>query len=265
MQSMPRPRSFAGGNWRGLWTLFWRGALRFLKLSWETIGGPCVSSLLFLAVFVLAAGEGREIAPGLSLPQFIIPGIIILALSQSAFQMAAFPLLYDKMEGMIGDILSAPLSPGEILAGYVAAATASALVIGVAVFLLSLLFVDLPLTSPLLALLFAVATAVLFALAGTLTGIWADKWEHYSVAENFLILPLGFLSGTFFTLAALPPAAQTVVALNPVFYAINGFRAGLAGFSESSLLLGIFVLILLDLCLASLAWRLFAKGYKIKP
>ena len=111
---------------------------------------------------------------------------------------------------------------------------------------------------------FAAASALLFALLGTLAGLWADRWEHYAMVESFLILPLGFLSGTFFTLAALPEPARLLIAFNPVFYAVDGFRYGLTGHGESSLALGMGLLLTLDLALGLVAWRLFAVGYKIK-
>ncbi len=265
MITAPAPRSFGAVNWRGLWTLLMRGFLRFFKLWLETLGGPLVSSLLFLAIFVVAAGGQGEIAPGLSLPQFIVPGIVILAVSSSAFQMAAFPLLDDKMEGMIGDLLAAPLSPAELVVGYALASAVTALMTGALVFLLTLIFVDLEIPAPALALVFAVEAALLFAVVGVLAGIWAERWEHYSMAESFLVLPLGFLSGTFFSLGSLPPFAQNLIALNPVFYAIDGFRLGLTGYGEAATATGLIVLTGLNLALWVLAWRLFAAGYKIKP
>jgi len=260
----PLPRSFGAVNWLGFRALFRRGALRYVKLAWESLGGPCVSSLLFLAVFALAAGGRGEIAPGLSVVQFIAPGIIMFSLAHAGFEYAAFPLLDDKLEGMIGDILAAPLTPLEIVAGYVLPAAWGALVTGTAILLLALLFVDFAFHSILVLVGFAAASALLFALLGTLAGLWADRWEHYAMVESFLILPLGFLSGTFFTLAALPETARLLIAFNPVFYAVDGFRYGLTGHGESSLALGMGLLLALDLALGLVAWRLFAVGYKIK-
>lgn len=266
----PLPRRFGAVNWRGLHTLYWRGMLRFFKYAWEFVGGPCVSSLLFLAVFVLAAdgggGAGRsEMAPGISLIQFIAPGIVMFSLAHAAFENAAFALLDDKLEGMIGDLLAAPVSPIEILGGYVLSAFSSAMVVGAVVLGLMMAFVELPLHNVAIAAGFAAAAALLFALIGTLGALWAERWEHYAMAETFVILPLGFLSGTFFTLGAMPEPVQPLIALNPVLYAIDGFRYGLTGFSETSLALGAAVLAALNLALGLLAWRLFASGWKVKP
>ncbi len=261
----PQPRRFGAVNWLGLGTLVRRGLLRFLRMVWGSLGGPCISSLLFLAVFVVAASDMGELAPGIGVMQFIAPGIVMFGLGHAAFENAAFPVLDGKLEGTIGDILAAPLTPLEILAGYVLPAVLNALIIGAVILLLASLFVGWQLHAAAAALGFAAGAALLFALLGTLTGIWADKWEHYSMAENFLVLPLGFLSGSFFSLASLPEAGRLVIALNPVFYAVDGFRYGLTGHAESSLLLGAGLLAALDLALWVLAWRLFASGYKIKP
>lgn len=261
----PVPRSFGAVNWRGLATLVRRGVARYVKMAWETLGGPCVSSLLFLAVFALAAGGRSEMLPGLALVEFLVPGIVIFQLGHSAFENAAFPVLDDKLEGMIGDILAAPLSPLEVMAGYVLPAALNGLATGALVLGLAWLFVGVAVHDLAAALGFAAGMALLFALVGTLVGLWADKWEHYSMAESFLVAPLGFLSGTFFTLASLPGAGQALIALNPVFYAVDGFRYGLTGQAETALPLGAALLAGLALGLWLLAWRLFAIGYKVKP
>jgi ABC-2 type transport system permease protein len=263
--ALPRPRRFVGLNGRGLWTLFQRDVMRFLRLGVESLGAPAASSLLFMAVFVLASGRKGEMLPGLALADFIAPGVVIFSLSHAAYQAAAFSLLEDKLEGIIADLLAAPLSPAEILTGYVAAAAFNALVAGALVLALTLFFADLKPVAPAVSLGFAAATALLFAQIGVLAALWAERWEQYSVAENFLVLPLGFLSGTFFTVAALPSPAQAVIALNPVFYAVDGFRYGLTGHGESSLLTGAVVLTTINIVLGLIAWRLFTIGYKIKP
>ncbi|MDH3474846.1 MAG: ABC transporter permease [Rhodospirillales bacterium] len=261
----PLPRQFGAVNWRGLGALLWRGLWRYVKMAGHTVAGPCISSLLFLAVFVLAAGGGAELAPGVPLAQFLVPGIALFQLGHSAFENAGFPVLDDKLEGMIGDILAAPLTPLETLAGYAVPAALNGLLTGIVVLALAWIFVDLRVHDAWVLGGFAAVSALLFALLGTLAGLWADRWEHYAMAENFLILPLGFLSGTFFTLASLPETARGLIAFNPVFYAVDGVRYGLTGHAESSLLLGAAVLLALDLALWLLAWRLFATGYKIKP
>jgi len=261
----PAPRQIGAWNGRGLITLLRRGYLRFIKLFWESLLGPCVSGLLFFAVFVLAGGREILGAPELGLAEFIAPGVIMFMLGHMAFEGGAFPVLDDKLEGTMADILAAPLSAFEIVAGYVVAGTLNALVVGTALFGLMLFFVDPAFKSIGVALGFAVLNAALFALIGVLSGLWAEKWEHYSAAETFLILPLGFLSGAFFSLQGLPETFRGIVVLNPAFYAVDGFRYGLTGHSEGSLIFGFFYIASLILGLAILIWRLFSIGYKIKP
>lgn len=260
----PVPRRYGAVNWRGLGALAGRGIRRFLKEAVESLGGPAVSSLLLLAVFVLAAGGRAELAPGLALTSFIAPGIVVFVLGHAAFEHAAVPLLYDKLEGMIGDLLAAPLSPLELLAGYVLSALVNGLMVGALVLGLAFVFVDLGVHDLGALLGFVLAAALLFSLLGVLVGLWADKWEHYAMAESFLVLPLGFLSGTFFTLASLPDAALALIVLNPVVYAVDGFRYGLTGHAETALLPGAVLLAALNLALWLLLWRLFSVGYKLK-
>jgi ABC-2 type transport system permease protein len=259
------PRRFGATNWRGFHALYRRGMMRTFKYAWEFLGGPMVFSLMFLAVFVLAAGGSGEMAPGVSLMQFIAPGIVIFSLSHAAFENAAFALLDDKLEGMIGDLLAAPLSPAEILGGYVLAALCSALLVGALNLGVMFLFVDLRPHDLLAVAGFAAAAALLFALIGVLAALWAERWEHYAMAETFMIMPLGFLSGTFFTRGVMPENVQPLITLNPVFHAVDGFRYGLTGFAEADLAAGAALLAALDLGLWLLAWRLFATGYKVKP
>ena len=260
----PRPRSFGWVNWRGLWTLYRRDAVRYLRYGIESIGGPAVSSLLFLAVFSLALGERGEMLPGVSLVQFIAPGIVIFNLVHGAFASAATPIIYDKMEGMIGDVVGAPLTPLEIVAGFLFSATGNGLITGAVILALMAVFVDLPLHAPWIALGFAVAASALFALIGVVVGLWSDRWDNYSAAETFLILPLGLLSGAFFSLRGVPEGARWLFDFNPVFHAVQGFRYGFIGVAETSVAVSAAVLLGLNLVLAALAWRLFAIGYKIK-
>jgi len=264
-RAAPRARQFGWVNWRGLWTLYRRGAARYLRYGVESIGGPAVSSLLFLAVFSLALDGRGEMVPGVTLVQFIAPGIVIFSLTHSAFQSAATPIVYDKLEGMIGDIIGAPLTALEITAGYLISAAGNGLITGTVILALMAVFVDLPLHAPWIVFGFAVAAAVLFAAIGLVVGLWSDRWDNYSAAETFLILPIGLLSGAFFTLEGVPEGARWLFDLNPVFHAVQGFRYGFIGTAETPVAVSAAVLVGLDLVLTVLAWRLIATGYKTKP
>jgi len=259
--ALPRPLGLV--NWRGVWALYRRDNLRFLRFAGESLAGPVMSSLMFLAVFELSVG-GVEMLPGVPLGAFIAPGLVSLSLAQTAFGQAASAVIYDKMEGMIGDILSAPLRPAEIVLAYALSGASSGLLSGFAVLALLFVFVDLAAPVAWLALAFAVLGALLFALAGLIVGIWADRWDGYSAAETFVILPLGLLSGAFFAVDRLPEAARWAVQLNPAHHLVNGLRYGLVGAAEGSLWSGFAILLGLALALAAVAWRLIASGYKIK-
>lgn len=261
-----RPAGFGAVNWRGLWALYYGyGVRRFLRFGLETLAGPLVSSLLFLLVFVIGQSGLGEMLPGVGLTEFVAPGIVLNAVIYTAFQNSAAMIVMDKMEGTIGDVQMAPLSALEIVAGFALAAATCGLMSGLLVGLGTALFVDYSSFDARLILGFAVATALLFAFLGTIVGLWAERWDHYGAVEGFVIVPLGLLSGTFFSVARLPEGVRDWIYANPVFYAVDGFRTGLIGQGETSVVLGAVLMIALNLGFAVLAWRLFAAGYKIRP
>ena len=259
-------RRYGAMNWRGLWSHSKRGVLAFINEGLAFLGGPMITASMFLAVFVLATSDeagGPNSAQAITL--YVGPGIIAFMLLHQAFQHAGAMLIEDKHEGVIADILMAPLSPGEVFAGYVFAAATTAFMVGGSVLALMLLITDLPVIQPLALLGFALLGALLFALIGTLVGLWAEKWEHYSAAESFLILPLGVLSGAFFSLEDLAEGWRWAIAFNPAHYVVEGFRWSMIGESNVGPLIAAVVLLALDLLLAALAWRLFSVGYRLKP
>ena len=261
----PRPRRFGAVNWRGVWSLYRRELVRFLRYAGESIAGPVTSSLMFLAVFQLALGGGADPVPGVTLAQFIAPGIVMFSLTHSAFESAAVAIFHDKIEGMIGDILGAPMTALEVVAAFALAAASNALTTASVILAAMAAFVDLPLHSPAAVLGFAVAAALLFALVGAITGICAERWEHFSAAETFLVFPIAILSGAFFAIASLPADVRWLFAANPVFHALEGFRYGFTGQAHESPALALAVLLALIAALGGLAWRLVAVGYKLKP
>jgi ABC-2 type transport system permease protein len=259
-----RPRTIGIVNGRGLWSLYLRGVRRYFKYVAESLAGPMVSSLLFVAVFAVALGPGRKIADGVTVLQFIAPGIAVFSLAHSAFENAAFNILYDKLERMIEDVLVAPLSAAELMIGYALSAATCGIVTGTVVGAATALVVGLPLADLGAVAGYGAVGALLFALIGTLVGLWADRWDGFSAAESFLILPLGLLSGTFFSIHALPELGQRLILANPVFYLIDGFRSGFIGYSEGTLSVGLGLLLAIIVVLAAACWRLFAIGYKIR-
>ncbi len=261
-----RPPAAGAVNWRGFWSLYFdRGVWRFFRFGLEMLGGPLVFSLLFLLVFVVGHGEVGEMLPGVGMAQFVAPGTVLFAIAYTAFENAAAMIVFDKMEGTIADVQMAPLSPLEVMAGFTLSSATCGLASGLLVGLATVVFVDYSYFDATVIFGFAVAAALLFALLGTVAGLWAERWDHYGAVEGFVIVPLGLLSGTFYTVERLPEAFRDWIYFNPVFYAIDGFRSGFIGQAETSLALGGAILAGLNLVLALLAWRLFAVGYKIRP
>lgn len=265
MHGTIRPRRIGVVHGRGLWTFYRHGLLRLLRLGGETLIGPVLTALLFLVVFAIALGDTQRLEAGVTFQQFLVPGVAMFTLIHSAFSMAAFPLVYDKLEGIIQDLLMSPLAAFETAAGYILIGATWGLATGVATVLAAWAFVPLPMAAPGALLGFAVAAAVLFGAIGVVAGLWAEKWDQLSVADTFLMLPLAFLSGAFFTLDSVPELGRQLIALNPVFYAIDGARFGVLGISQAPPLLAAGIVLLLDAAAVILVWRLFARGYKLKP
>lgn len=265
MHAVVAPRRFGAVNWRGLTTLCLKDVRRALHEYRYSVLGPVISNLLFLAVFALALGRGGARIGELTFLQFLVPGLVIFAICERAYQTLSESLLFDKMEGIIADTLMAPLTPIELTVGYACSSAFAGLITGVAVALPMFAFVTLPLASLPLILFFAVGGALLHGLVGVIVGLWAERWDHYAAALTFLVIPFAFLSGTFYSIRSLPTIGEQLARLNPVFYIIDGFRAGCTGHADGSTAIGALVVGLVVLALAALAHRLFRIGYKIKP
>lgn len=263
---MPAPPRRVGRIfWRGFWAHYRRNVMRVLRYGLESVAGPVAFALLFLLVFSVALSGTQSLAAGFTFAQFLIPGIAVVALAHAAFETAASSLILDKHEGMVSDLLMAPLSPAEAAAGYALAGASVGLVTGGMALAAMSAFVAVPMAAPALALGFALAAAVLFGTLGTLAGLWADKWDQYAAIDTFLMLPLGFLSGAFFSLANVPALGRQLIALNPVFYAVDGVRTAVLGAGEAHWPLAAAVVLGLDAAAWLVCWRLFAAGYKLKP
>ncbi|HUL07821.1 MAG TPA: ABC transporter permease [Candidatus Acidoferrum sp.] len=264
MAAPAMPRRYGAVNWRGLWALCLKDLHRAYKSFRYSVLGPVVSNLLFLAIFAVARGSGAYVGD-LTFLQFLVPGLVIFAVCETAYSTSSESLLFDKMEGMIADTLMAPLTPTELTIGYACSSAATGLLTGAAVALPMLLVVPLPIASLPLLLFFAAGGAFMHGLLGILVGLWAERWDHHSAALTFIVIPFGYLSGTFYSVASLPALAESVARVNPVFYVIDGFRAASTGHAESPPLVGMVVVALVVLGLGVCARRLFRIGYKLKP
>jgi len=258
------PRRLGRANLYGVKTLYIKELRRFLKMPVYTLCAPLVTGLLFLTVFTLALGDvARGVGP-VPLADFLIPGLAMMALIQTSFENPASSLLSGKLTGAIADLLVAPLSPAEITAGIVLGGATRGLIVGSLFLTLAGALLGGPPAHPAIALFHAVAAAVSFAALGTIAGLWAAKWDHLAALANFTLMPLIFLSGTFYSIDRLPGAWRVAGHFDPVFYMIDGFRYGIGGVAGGSLAVGFAVMTVLPAALVGAAYWLVRSGYRVK-
>jgi ABC-2 type transport system permease protein len=256
-------------NWEGLRTLYVKEVRRFFKVHLQTIWAPAITTLLFLIVFTVATGAKRPVhVGGVDIPfgDFIAPGLIISqGMMGPAFANASFSLLVGKIQGTIVDYLMPPLSTMELLAALVGGAMTRAFIVGFIVWAAMALYgLGVWPTHFWAVLWFGFLGSMFLSLLGVLTSIWADKFDHAAAVSNFVIVPLGLLSGTFYSVDRLAPAFRMISHFNPFFYIISGFRYGFLGTADSPVLIGSIVVFALDLVLAVTCYWLLNKGWKIK-
>ncbi len=262
----PRPlgvRSVGLVNARGLWTLYCKEVQRFLNVFTQTVLAPVVTTLLFLAIFTLALSrQGMSTVYGYD--QFLAPGLVVMAMLQNSFANTSSSVVISKIQGNIVDVLMPPLSSWELVVGFAVAGVTRGLLVGAAVTLAMSLFVSLPFVDPLAILFFAVNACLMLSLLGFLGGVWSEKFDHIAAVTNFVIMPLSFLSGTFYSLSRLPEDWQAFALVNPFFYMIDGVRYGFLGQAEAPLLWGAVYLLCANAALLILAQRLVQRGWHLK-
>jgi ABC-2 type transport system permease protein len=251
-------------NLFGCWTLFRKEVWRFLKVSVQTILAPAVSTLLYLLVFGVVFEEAVVVYEGHSYSSFLIPGLVMMTLAQNAFANSSSSLLQSKMNGNIVFMLLAPLSSLEVYLAFLGAAILRGLVTGGAVLLIAALLVEVEIHSLGLILLFALLSSGVLGALGLIAGIWSEKYDHLSAFQNFIILPLTFLSGVFYSIQDLSPFWQQLSVWNPVFYLIDGFRYGFLGVSDVSHLQSLWIALLFLLGLSLLTVMMLRSGYKLR-
>jgi ABC-2 type transport system permease protein len=260
----PVIRRYGAVNWIGLQTLLQREIQRFLKVSAQTIVAPLVSTVLFLLVFKLAMRANPSPFPGVPYADFLAPGLLMMAILNNAFANSSSSLVIAKVQGNSVDFLMPPLSALELSIAFILGAVVRGLLVGlVGLVILSPLAHVWP-QHPLIAFYFAAMAATIFAAIGLIGGIWSDKFDHLAAVTNFIVTPLTFLSGTFYSIDTLPEPLRTIGHYNPVFFLIDGFRFGFVGHSDGPVwvsALGAFVLAA-GLCVAS--WVMLRRGYKLK-
>lgn len=257
-------RRFGRVNWVGLATLTEREVRRFTNIWTQTLAAPVATAALFMLVFTLALGGRRGEVMGVPFAAFLAPGLLMMTVIQNAFANTSSSILVSKVQGNIVDTLMPPLSPSELLAGFTLGGIARGLFVALGVGLALFPFLGVGLAHPLWALAFVVAGGALMALAGLIAGILAQKFDHLAALTNFVITPLSFLSGTFYSVETLPTAFARVLHLNPIFHLIDGMRFATLGVSDGPPGRHLAVVLAVDLALGALALRWLRSGYRLK-
>ena len=248
----------------GFLTLLYKEILRFQKVLLQTVGAPVLTALLYLLIFSHVLEEHVLVYPGVGYTAFLMPGLIMMSLLQNAFANASSSLIQSKVTGNIVFVLLPPLSYLEFFLAYLLAALARGFAVGLGVLLVGLLFTQIEMRHPLWVLTFALASGAVFSCIGIIAGIWADKFDHLAGVQNFVIMPLTFLSGVFYSIHSLPAFWQTLSHFNPVFYMIDGFRYGFFGQADVDPWLGLAVVSPFVLLLSGATLLLLKSGYKLR-
>ena len=261
---VPHPRRIGAVNWRGMWELYLKEVKRFWKVGVQTVAAPVITSLMFLLVMVFAFGRGSAMVAGYPFADFLLPGLIIMTMIQNAFANSSSSIIVSKVQGNIVDVLMPPLSAFELTIAWTMGGMTRGLVVGAVALATMSLFATVHVHSVGLILFHAVAGCLFMSTAGVLGAVWADKFDHMAAITNFIVTPLTFLSGTFYTIDRLPYWAQRMAHYNPFFYNIDGFRYGFLGQEPSQPLLGVAVMVTLNAVLLTWCYLMIRSGYKLK-
>ena len=260
----PQPRALGAVNWLGLWTLYKKEVRRFLKVSFQTVLAPVATSLLFMLVFSLAIGSRRGEMMGVEFTSFLAPGLVMLGVLNNAFANSSSSLIVAKVQGNTVDFLMPPLSPSELAAAFIGGAITRGLIVALATALAIAPFVDMSMAHPWAVVYFGVSAAAMLSMVGVIAGLWAEKFDHLAVITNFVIMPLAFLSGTFYSVEILPEPFYTISHVNPVFFMIDGFRYGFIGAHDSVLWIGALVCLAINAGLLAASYLLLRSGWRLK-
>lgn len=248
----------------GFLTLLYKELLRFWKVGFQTILAPMVSTLLYLLIFFHVLAAHVEVYPDVTYTLFLIPGLIMMAVIQNAFANSSSSMIQSKISGNIVFILLSPLSYREIFFAYIIASIVRGLIVGAGVYLTTLIFFDIPLHLPLWAIIFVIMGSAISGALGVIAGIWAEKFDQLAAFQNFIIIPLTFLSGVFYTIHSLPSAWQYLSRINPFFYMIDGFRYGFFGVSDISPYTSLSIVAICLVAISTFTIHILKSGYKLR-
>ncbi len=261
-------REFGAWNGLGLWTLYTKEVKRFMRVWPQTLLAPIVSNLLYMTVFVLAFAEMRG-GGSASFIAFLIPGLIMLGILNNASANTSSSIMTGKLMGSIIDVLMPPLSYIELAIGYICGGMTRGVLVAVATTIGLSMFAIYAGQSmwPVqwwALFYFGLSAAMMMSMVGIISGIWAEKFDQLAVINQFIILPMSFLSGTFYSIHGLPEVFQTIMRINPLFYLIDGFRYGFSGVAESDLKIGVILIALINIVLLMTVLRVLKSGWRLK-
>lgn len=249
---------------RGPWTLLKKEMLRFWRVAFQTVAAPVITALLYLLIFSHVLEGHVEVYDGVAYTAFLIPGLIMMSVLQNAFANSSSSLIQSKVMGNIVFVLLTPLTPLQFFSAFLCAAIIRGLAVGLCIYLVAMWFVDVNIVYPSLIFAFALLGSALLGTFGIIAGIWADRFDQMAMFQNFIIMPLSFLSGVFYSIHSLPPFWQKVSHLNPFFYMIDGFRYGFFGKGDISPLISLAIVGVSFLVLALITLKMLKSGYKLR-
>ncbi|MCE2909803.1 MAG: ABC transporter permease [Betaproteobacteria bacterium] len=252
------------GLLEGAMPLFRKEVLRFWKVAFQTVAAPVLTAVLYLLIFGHVLEDHVEALPGVGYTSFLIPGLVMMSVLQNAFANSSSSLVQSKITGNLVFLLVTPLSHWAWFVAYVGASAVRGMVVGLGVLVVTVWFAPLQLAEPWWIVVFAALGAGMLGALGLIAGLWAEKFDQMAAFQNFIIMPMTFLSGVFYSVHSLPGVWQAVSHLNPFFYMIDGFRRGFFGVSDSSPWLSLAVVGASFVVVSAIALRLLAIGYKIR-
>ncbi len=248
----------------GTWTLFKKEMLRFWRVVFQTVASPVITGILYLMIFSHVLGDRLEVYEGVPYTSFLIPGLIMMSLLQNSFANSSSSLIQSKVMGNIVFLILTPLSYLQFFIAFLLAAILRGIFVGLAIYLLAIIYIDLPILHPFLVLTFSFLGGGLLGAFGIIAGIWADRFDQMAAFGNFVIMPLSFLSGVFYSIHSLPEVWQILSRFNPFFYMIDGFRFGFFGQSDVSPWFSLTILGISFILLSVLAIQMLKSGFKLR-
>lgn len=261
--SAPPARHFGRVNWLGLWTLYTKEVRRFMRVGPQTLLAPVVSNLLYMTVFVLAFAEVRGGADP-EFVAFLAPGLVMLGILNNASANSSSSIMTGKLMGAIVDILMPPLNHVELAVAYIAGSVTRGLLVALATAIGLSVFTILWPVHWWAVIYFSLSAAMIMGMIGVLSGIWAEKFDQLAVVNQFIILPLSFLSGTFYHITILPELFQKISLANPLFYLIDGFRYGFIGEADGNVMVGVIFTAILNIILFIICLKVLKSGWRLK-